>query len=292
MSDIERRRSGGTARDLALDVAVILHKHPNWILALTAALGPGFGTFLVTVGQSLHDRGDYAYVGGGIFVIILSGLLQVAKQWASANVTAIDGLQADAYIVAMKDALQPIAKLVADMPAMNAQDRSTQLIKVASQATGALVLLLCEVRSIRATVYRINAQGDQMDCISYHGRAGGQRRPFRRDDEKTDENTGGRGAAAFRLVEAGEPRFVPDIRDRNHPHMSDFRGTGDGYNTFITVGINTSNEAYGMISVDAPRANSLVESDIHAVSLVADLLASAFAMAEDGDQGLVAKHDA
>jgi len=51
------------------------------------------------------------------------------------------------------------------------------------------------------------------------------------------------------------------------------------YETFISVPIWTEGSVYGMVSVDAPLKNSLSIGDQYLVELVADHLATAFAVA-------------
>lgn len=166
------------------------------------------------------------------------------KQAATNTVADTDNFQAVRFRVAIKDAIQPMTELIADMTTMDDEARKAQLRTVAAQSTGALTLLLKDVWRLRATVYKISEEGGE--CISYNGR-GDNPTPFKTNDP--------RGQAALRLVKrGGEPLFVRDIDDKNDTGMADFHGTGDGYKTFVTGAIGTKQgERYGMISIDAPR---------------------------------------
>ena len=55
---------------------------------------------------------------------------------------------------------------------------------------------------------------------------------------------------------------------------------GHGYRTFISAAITNGQDAYGMVTVDAPKAGDLVDTDKQIVMLIADLLAIGFAEKE------------
>ncbi|PBA33451.1 hypothetical protein CKJ65_02000 [Mycobacterium intracellulare] len=79
------------------------------------------------------------------------------------------------------------------------------------------------------------------------------------------------------MRKGGEPLFIENIDEVNDV---DYRGTGSGYKTFISASIHNDADGYGMVTIDAPRPTSLVDTDKQLVALVADLLAIAFAIAE------------
>jgi hypothetical protein len=89
-----------------------------------------------------------------------------------------------------------------------------------------------------------------------------------------------RGDSAFALVRAAGDVFVPDLA-ASVP--SGYAGSGRDYATFISASIATQRAGgagYGMVTIDAPNAGDLVDTDRQIVILVANLLAIAFAIAE------------
>ncbi|BBX19792.1 hypothetical protein MDUV_46520 [Mycolicibacterium duvalii] len=226
----------------------------------------------MTLGQDRADRGDWAYLLSGFAAIVVGGLVLWAKQRASEEVANLDMKVADRFRITIKDALQPVAELIADMPAQTRTVRRESIKTVSTQAVSALRLLLKDVSRLRATVYQINADGD-MECVCYHGRGNSvQPQPFIR--------TTLRGERALEFVRrGGEPLFIRDIDKVNEGDV-DYRGTRSGYKTFISASIHNDADGYGMVTIDAPRAGSLVDTDKQLVALVADLLAIAFAIAE------------
>ena len=267
----ERQRT--STYSLKASAGIFIDDHPDIVLLVTAVLGPALGTLFVTMGQALQDGGDRLYVIGGVGFFVLTGGLQWARDFARRTLAKIDREQAEAVRVAFKAALQPVAEMIADLPTVSRADQSREIRAIAMQSTGGLLLMMRHVPDVRITVYKVDETGEQMDCISHQGRPG-PRDPFHRKDN-------GRGAAAFRLVQrGGDPRFVTDNSDDDAMDQIDFHGTRNGYKTFITAAINNKNDGWGMVSVDAPLPDTLFDTDKHIVSLVADLLAIAFAVVE------------
>ena len=106
-----------------------------------------------------------------------------------------------------------------------------------------------------------------MTCMAYHGRGGPTPSGFIRGTP--------RGESAIELVLTGGMLFVEDMTRRT----LQYTGTAEGYRTFISVAIHSGQDAWGMLSVDAPKQGSLVALDVHVLEVVADLLAIAFAIA-------------
>jgi hypothetical protein len=263
--------SGVRFRDLLIQGNLWLASQTKLVLVVTVIICPVLGALFVTLGQSTKDKGDWAFLLGGIALLAIGGLLQILKQFASAVVVETGNEQAARFRIATKDVVQPIAADIASMVSMSDNDRVVHLSKVAAQVSGALIVLLKDVARLRAIVYKINEKGG-MECLSYNGR-GDEPAPFVKGTD--------RGDAALRLVERGGlPKFVKNIEDKNDPEMADFHGTGDSYKTFVTGGIGTKNgQRYGMVSIDAPEANCLVDTDRYVVGMFADLMAIAFAVA-------------
>ena len=234
------------------------------LLPALVLLLPVVAAFLISGGQL--EGWDWAWALAG-FAIWLSAVgLQVMREAGISARERAAMTEADRLRVAMKDALQPVAELIADMPAKAKDQREAALLAVATQAVGALNLLLKDVERLRAVVYGLDEAG--MTCLAYAGR-GDRPQPFLRGTE--------RGDLAMQLVETGGDRFEPDTRKASR---EGYAGSGDDYQSYISASISTSELGFGMVTVDAPRAGDLVDTDRQIVLLVADLLAIAFAEAD------------
>ncbi|KKF01502.1 GAF domain-containing protein [Mycolicibacterium obuense] len=251
-----------------------------WVLFVAGVISPAAGTFLVTIGQNREDKGDWGYLLSGIAVLFFGGFLLFGQQWASRLITKLDLKIAEQFRITIKDALQGVAELISEMPGQSRSRRRNTLITVAIQSVGALTLLLKDVHRLRATVYHVNDAGN-MECMAYLGRGDGVKpQPFLKGTD--------RGDRALRFVAtARRPLFVPNVHSPNA--VRQYGGSKAGYETFISASIHTDDLAYGMVTIDAPRAGTLLEMDQHLVALVADLLAIAFAMAEHSTWGAFMK---
>lgn len=69
--------------------------------------------------------------------------------------------------------------------------------------------------------------------------------------------------------------FVPNVAAEP---SKDYEGSGEGYQTFISVSINDGTNAYGMLTVDAPTPGALVKLDVYVLEVVSNLVAIAFAI--------------
>lgn len=265
-----RAPARGRFRDVLVDIGFLLHENPTPVLFVSGVLAPTLGTFLVTLGQNRNQTWEWACLLAGVAIIFMGALLLFAKQLASNAVAGVDLKVADRFRITLKDALQPVAELIADMPAQTRGKRRESIKTVATQCVSALTLLLRDVPRLRSTVYQLTASGD-MECVCYHGR-GGSVSPgaFIKGTERGDR------ALDF-VRKGGEPLFIESIDEVNDV---DYRGTGSGYKTFISASIHNDADGYGMVTIDAPRPTSLVDTDKQLVALVADLLAIAFAIAE------------
>ncbi|WP_194838738.1 hypothetical protein [Nocardia sp. XZ_19_369] len=218
----------------------------------------------MTLGKDFADRGDWTWIVVGIMQLIIVVFFQLAEK----RRREVELDEAGRLRVAMKDALQPLAGLIADMPGMNESERSAQLRCIAHQAVGALKLLLKDVDRLRAVVYAMAGDDGPMEVIGYCGRGDG------RPPEPFVPGTP-RGDLAIAMVRERETRFMRDI-DQEAPE--NYGGSRKGYKTFIAAAIKNGEYGYGMVTVDAPRAGDLVDTDMQIVMLVADLLAIAFAV--------------
>ena len=105
----------------------------------------------------------------------MAAAIQAIEYWYRESVEDQSVTGADALRVAMKDALQPVAELLATMPSMNKPERKAELKNVATQAIGAIRLLLDNVDRLRVVVYEITNEEGRMDRLCYGGRSGSLR---------------------------------------------------------------------------------------------------------------------
>jgi hypothetical protein len=146
-----------------------------WLLPILVVVLPGVAVVFVTIGAALKSTADWRWVLGGCALGILAAATQYGIRWADRELSRAESTEAQRLRVAMKDALQPLALGIAQMPAKSEAARKAYLEVVANQAAAALKLLLRDVDRLRAVVYKIDDQVEgqlqSMSCLAYLGRA-------------------------------------------------------------------------------------------------------------------------
>ncbi|MFE9744380.1 hypothetical protein ACFYOT_05715 [Saccharothrix saharensis] len=240
-----------------------------WLPATLVVLLPIAGTAFMSQGKDLVDGGDKAWFFGGIACFVAAAATQGGIAiWRRRRRTEQLN-EAVRLRVAMKDALQPVVELMATMPYKSKRDRQGRLREVANRAVNALNLLLKGVDRVRAVVFELDEQAISLKAMAHHGRG------------TTPEGfTAGtvRGDRALEHVSSGKPPLL--VRDLEKERPDEWEGTGKDYRTFISATIRSGDIAYGMLTVDAPKAGDLVDTDLQIVALMADLLAVSFAEAD------------
>jgi putative methionine-R-sulfoxide reductase with GAF domain len=226
---------------------------------------PVVGGWLIAFRDSYVKDFRYAVVSG-IALVALAILIQVLAAWR-----ADPGEASKVFRVAMKDALKPLVRQISQMPDLTPGKRGTHLSLVGEKAAAALVqFLLPHIHDSRATVYRMESDGKALTVLAFAGR-GEQPGEFR-----TFKGVGSQAALA--RVQRGETLIVRNMK-KDFPEGWDTSRTPD-YTSFVAVPIvDGKGFAYGMITVDSPKKRSFTNTDEHTVTVVAGLMAIAFALA-------------
>lgn len=146
------------------------------LLSWLHILSPTAATLLVTLGQSLQDRGDWAYVVGGIATLLLTAAMDGVRTLYRSRKSKSELTDAGKLRVTLKDALQPIAEMLADMQRMTRSARIVQAGQVAQQSCSALALLFTGIDDVRVVVYRVDpsASPRRMDAVQTNRARGGR----------------------------------------------------------------------------------------------------------------------
>jgi GAF domain-containing protein len=239
----------------------------SWLLPL-ATVAAAATVFLGGVlGGAASSPGDWVWLALAVVGVFVTAGLPYGRDWARRT-----DQEAGELRVTLRNALQPLAESVAALPALPPGERDAELGTVAAYGVAALTLVMDGVPGLRSVVYQLNDAGTHMTCLAYHGRGG---------LAPTDFTAGTtRGDDAISMVLRAGTTFVPDLGVDRPPS---YAGSGRGYATFISVSIHDRENAYGMLTVDAPTPGTLVPVDVHLLEVVADLLAIAFATARAVD---------
>lgn len=173
----------------------------------------------------------------------------------------------------LRDALRPIPELIAQLPALSYAARSERLQGIAQASATALYMLVApHTEAVRANVFVLESEPtDRMVWLAHVGRG---------QTPGAFVSGTARGDAALSFIQKLVPIFYEDLAETRPPG---YRGTMSDYDTFIAVPIWTDQSVYGMVTIDAPEPGSLTLGDQYLVELVAELMATAFEVANGED---------
>ncbi|MEJ1815927.1 GAF domain-containing protein [Clavibacter michiganensis] len=160
-----------------------------------------------------------------------------------------------------------ITQAVADMADKTKTGRDADFILCVKQTVLAIVNgMHREIDGVRAVVYQIVPDKQRMEVVDWTAKG------WRTAPSEFVRGTN-RGDKAFEVLVQGRPLYVEDISKA----PDEWAGSGSGYKTFISVPIMSRENAYGLLTVDAPDAGSLRKDDENDLILVAGILAIIFA---------------
>lgn len=267
-----RTGSGSTSASFWSAVAAAAQRNSIGLSAVGAAIGVVSAALLV-LGGPLEDVVDKRQIVWGVVAAVLVGALAVLREWSQWWVDRGQREAAAQLRLAVKDALRPVAGMIAEMQTMTRAKREAHLQKVATQVVGSMQLLLSQVRGLRTVVYQLTGP-DHLERIASLGREEEPAGNF-------DRHPQGEPDRAFDALENNESQLVHDVV-REPPVGSIEHGTDHGYRTYMAVPIAVGDRGFGMLTLDAPDPDSFTDTDLKLCEFVAGMLAIAFACASRG----------
>ncbi|MEI5583949.1 MULTISPECIES: hypothetical protein [unclassified Agromyces] len=260
----------------------------NGAFVLLGLVATAVATVLFTLAgvSAVTDRPPLLAWGITITVVAVAaagtGVVRDVRQQirTAAAIKTADDAAADAetaLAAAYKEGLEQLADAIAEMPHLTRSKHDAHLRMVAKLAVDAVNLLGSQrVPGMRANVFELTPTKDGLRCVE----STAKRHPadFTAGEDETDE--------ALAFLNSGDPLlFYPDLSTET-PKADGRRRSG--YETFMSLPIaapipdagGPRRNVYGMLTVDAPAANSFAQRDVDTAELVADILATAFAIVE------------
>lgn len=264
-SNMPGNRTDGNGLVL-FDLAAFLKRRSSllsWVQAGLAVASAALGFY----GGALATNVQRLLIILAIVALALSVLIGRGLEWAQKKVDDAQRELAARTLIAVKQALRPVAELIATMPALSARRCAYRLNEVAVQVAGSMDLIL-DTPQLRTAVYKLVDQ-DTMDVIAYLGGDGTRPGIFKRCPRGQPDPT-------FEALERNTTIVSNDVGQQ-----SDGRQVSRGYRSYIAVPIVSENQAFGMLSVDAPEADAFTQTDVDMVVFVAEMLAIAFRTAAE-----------
>lgn len=246
----------------------------SFIAFVTWTVLPVAGAAAVTVFTAVGQLVDPADAAPWRIAAVLSAslmaLLLIAK--SVRDRTRLQSLEAARYdaVTELHNRLAPALDLMTEMAFLETTDRKSRqlmLRNVASDCCSALVAMTPSSKDVRATVFRF----EPPDTIGPLARFG------RQDLLRTFSTSTPEGREIMTFLESGsDGELYSDTVGSPPP---DYTGDRSRHHTFIRVPIRGKDVVFGMLTVNAPKPDSLKKGDIGLANLVAAELGAAFAIA-------------
>lgn len=259
-------------------------RHIVWVLNAASAIA---GLVVALIWQFPTDQSGWAYyhsiaiglVAVAALCLVLSGVIAAAidKERATAAEVRIQ-----ARIQAHQSATEviiPTLRSIAKMLTIPGSMKQSQFDKTLSQVWTARGILFGNDQQVRMVIYQlidagVTSEHRELSVVDHQGREKDEPNPFKDKDR-------GRGSRVFKWLDEDrpQPRFVPDIADLEDVEL---KGSGTGYNTYISVPITGPGDEpgklakLGMLTVDAPRSGTLRKTDIPMLRVMAYAISIAF----------------
>lgn len=228
------------------------------------------GEPLVTTATLLGTTGGAAGLstsGWWWILIVVAALLPIPGVFWRKR-AGEDDERADARERLMEESLPRLLELAAATSSQPRSERARVLESAVHRVVGDLRNAFDDVSGVRVVVFRISDDGTQMIPFEPAGR-NDRPNPFVRGTERGDK--------AFAVL--NWPNSYVMVQDLSKTAPGEWAGTADGYSTFITAPIRSSNEGFGLLTVDAPAPGSLEERHASTLALFASALGVFFAEA-------------
>lgn len=185
-----------------------------------------------------------------------------------------DDLEGDSREVLLEETLRPLLELASQTTFEFKDERERVMKSAAERVSHDLRAAFGDVEGVRVVVFKLNDDATKMTPFPPAGRQD-RPGPFERGTPRGDK--------AFEVLAGKKPFVAVDDLAKTQP--DEWKGSGDGYNTFISAPIRNSKQGFGMLTVDAPQAGTLPARHGATIALFAAALGMLMAEAIRGGGG-------
>lgn len=218
------------------------------------------------------------WAGAGLVLIAM--LAQLARQGVARRKAQGDAAEAaqifDRAVAqqdVMSDLLAEVARSAAAMVGLPKADRTAQFLRLAQQVVDAARAAYSDVPGLRSVIYSLDGLETSLQ-VEVHATVG------HRDPPNPLLAGTERGDGAVELVRSGRHLFVERVSDA----PEQWKGSGVGYDTFLSIPIRSTAANYGLLTVDAPISGEITPAIVATWRLAAAVMANVFAI-RDGSSG-------
>ena len=245
----------------------------DWLPALLGVIAPVVGGILLGISayEEEHKQRLALTIAAIVLLLLGASMTFIIDRYRRASDRQQARLGADEQL-AMTDSFLPILRVLAKMNGKPSDQREKLLQQVLSTVLQSMPTLFEERKGLRMVIFKHEhgtGKRTRLTVDDWTGRPKDKPRDFVAKD-------GGRGDAALEWLKLQEPRFVANIASEEDEN---WKGSGRGYQTFISVPIVIDDEPCGMVTLDAPSPGDLDDTDVPTMQVLAGFLATAYAAA-------------
>ncbi|WP_458116994.1 GAF domain-containing protein [Arthrobacter sp. D2-10] len=183
--------------------------------------------------------------------------------------TTRDQSREDLYEARERKVVQYAASRLQDLASLSRQPRAERVIGMETAISESVGHLLDEIygadAELRVVVYGLSEDGSSLTVLHEEGRS---------DPANVVVRNSTRGESVFALIEGAEEfELQQEILDDR------------GYRSFVAVPIRSTDEAYGMLSLDHTSPSGVERRDGDLLTVLASMLSVYFAEAKRGKHG-------
>jgi hypothetical protein len=238
----------------------------TWLLVEAGAVVLGYGVAVLREGAPATGAGWALVAVGAVAVAVPLWIksrreLRQEAETRSAETLAIE---TDAKLrLVVGDVVTPIAEVVGRVHQTSGKAERESLRGQLKQLVVEAAASLCDGERARAVFFQL--ERGEMRAAAWFGRGDPPTTVF------TDKPGDRRGQEALLLVRFHDYLLVDDVHAEELPRGAEPR-PGAGYHSFISVAVFCADQDLGMLSVDAPEAHALDETDLNVMRAMAQLL--------------------
>jgi hypothetical protein len=250
-------------------------KGPNLLNILPGAICAAIPVSVTAINRFLANRQLKAEVGARETAVRERELALLSKQHAVRLAADVQVTSEARLIFALRARLSPVLYCLGKI-AEASSSSGAEVAPLIGSLTQAIVSAAIEhqfpAEPRRSIFFALN--GDLMDCAGYAGYEGKQDAALTVFTDRPDDPVGRR---MYRLLDDREALLIPDVEGGDLPVQFPSRRS---FQTIIATAVMAGDCPYGVLTLDAPKPDSLGQPDLEIMKTLASLLGVGLALAD------------
>lgn len=181
---------------------------------------------------------------GILLMLLMAGILVPGIFWRLR--ADRDDFEGDSRELLLEETLRPLLELAAETTSKARSVRTATAKSAADRVSHDIRGAFDDIQGVRVVVFQVSDDGSKMTPYAPAGRQD-RPGPFERGTPRGDK--------AFEILDSKRPFVAVDDLSATDPE--EWQGSGDGYSTFISAPIRSSEHGMGLLTMDATKPGSL-----------------------------------